>query len=214
MGEQLWSESPFYRDLSEDQIQELYTSTVQQISRYSNIPAEDIVMNAMVKASQAAFTVYEGTDATRARRGFLFLVARRMATNYVRALPIRTLRPGRNMVSLDMPYGAEGTLDTLGDLVMSSSANEHDTLEYAQTQSILEDAIATLRPEQGTALRMHFLEEKTHAQIAQETGVPIGTVCTRVMRGRQKLRKTLQEQGYDFEALFTPSLSEPKTYFN
>lgn len=53
-------------------------------------------------------------------------------------------------------------------------------------------AIAQLPPEQREPIKLGFFGGITHEQIAQRTGVPLGTVKTRIRAGLRKLRTTLE----------------------
>jgi RNA polymerase sigma-70 factor (ECF subfamily) len=52
-------------------------------------------------------------------------------------------------------------------------------------------AIACLPPEQGDLLKRAFYDGKSHATIAAEAGLPLGTVKSRVRLGLARLRATL-----------------------
>lgn len=54
-------------------------------------------------------------------------------------------------------------------------------------------AVQGLPPDQRRALEMAFFAGNTHAEIAQFTGEPLGTVKARIRRGMAKLRDTLQQ---------------------
>ena len=54
-------------------------------------------------------------------------------------------------------------------------------------------AVNGLPAEQRRALEMAFFNGQTHAEIAESTGEPLGTVKARIRRGLLKLRSVLQE---------------------
>jgi len=54
-------------------------------------------------------------------------------------------------------------------------------------------ALDTLPPDQREALLMAFFESKTHIEIAEALGQPLGTIKARIRRGMLKLRDALQE---------------------
>lgn len=54
-------------------------------------------------------------------------------------------------------------------------------------------AVQGLPPDQRRALELAFFAGQTHAEIAQSTGEPLGTVKARIRRGMVKLRDTLQQ---------------------
>ncbi len=57
----------------------------------------------------------------------------------------------------------------------------------------IRSALADLPREQRQAIEMAFFGGKTHQEIAQELGEPIGTIKARIRRGMLKLRDGLQE---------------------
>ena len=55
----------------------------------------------------------------------------------------------------------------------------------------LREQIAKLTPMQQAAIRMAYMEFKTHKEIAAETGLPLGTVKTRIRSAMQALRTNM-----------------------
>ena len=55
-------------------------------------------------------------------------------------------------------------------------------------------ALATLTPEQREPLLLVCVEQLSYAEVAEVLGVPIGTVMSRVCRGRAALRAVLDGQ--------------------
>jgi len=53
----------------------------------------------------------------------------------------------------------------------------------------LEQALGLLPPEQQEVLLLVCLEEMTYEQVASVTGVPIGTVMSRLHRARERMRR-------------------------
>jgi RNA polymerase sigma-70 factor (ECF subfamily) len=62
----------------------------------------------------------------------------------------------------------------------------------AERQRAVQAALAALTPEQLAVLRLSFFQEKPHAEIAQELGIPLGTVKSRVRLALRRLRKMLE----------------------
>ena len=58
----------------------------------------------------------------------------------------------------------------------------------------LRDAIASLPPEQRTALTLAYYGGKTHVQIAQELAEPLGTIKGRLSLAVRRLAKELQHE--------------------
>jgi len=60
-----------------------------------------------------------------------------------------------------------------------------------QNSDILKEHIARLTPAQQMAIRMAFMEYKTHKEISAETGLPLGTVKTRIRSAIQALKANM-----------------------
>lgn len=65
----------------------------------------------------------------------------------------------------------------------------------AQGSRILGAAIESLPPEQADLIRKVYFEDKTQNDIAAETGIPLGTVKSRIRLALGKLRDTMKETG-------------------
>ncbi len=69
---------------------------------------------------------------------------------------------------------------------------EHASGEFAVELSIVMDAIGMLPGPQRAALALFYIEELSVAEIAIATDVPPGTVKTRLMHARRKVRALLE----------------------
>lgn len=61
----------------------------------------------------------------------------------------------------------------------------------ADRRRAIRDALAALPPEQSEALELMYFRGWTQARIARETGVPLGTVKSRVFAAMRRLRQVL-----------------------
>jgi RNA polymerase sigma-70 factor (ECF subfamily) len=71
------------------------------------------------------------------------------------------------------------------------SANPEERMLRLDRRGLLYRALKQLPAEQRSAVELSFLEGLTHHAIAARTGLPLGTVKTRVRLGLQKLRLIL-----------------------
>jgi RNA polymerase sigma factor (sigma-70 family) len=61
-----------------------------------------------------------------------------------------------------------------------------DSMDIARAFQ-LRSALSTLPPEQLRALRLAFFAQRTHAEIARELDLPLGTVKSRLALAKKKL---------------------------
>jgi RNA polymerase sigma-70 factor (ECF subfamily) len=76
-------------------------------------------------------------------------------------------------------------------LVPAQNGNAEDRVEQAQDAARLRGAMASLPAEQKDLLTMAFFEDKPHSTIAAESGLPLGTVKSRIRLAMARLRKEL-----------------------
>jgi RNA polymerase sigma-70 factor (ECF subfamily) len=70
-----------------------------------------------------------------------------------------------------------------------------------QRRAIIQSAFDELPPPQRQAIRLAFLDDFTHEQVAAELGLPLGTAKTRIRAGLQRLRGVLGPQAAALVAL-------------
>lgn len=137
--------------------------------------AEDAVQEACVRA-WAGFA--ELRDPTRAR-AWLYRILRTVLAD-ARA---RDGRRGR-LVSITR-------LEDEHDALMAGAARDGDALFAAVAArldgAVVRSALAAIPEEFGAAVELHDIDGFTYQEIADVLGVPIGTVMSRISRGRRLL---------------------------
>ena len=141
---------------------------VQGILRRADL-AQDVLQATFVKAIEQGHTARSET-----RKGWLFRVA------YHEALVVRRRWDveGRAHGAL----AARGSHDTLGPA---------GQLEHRETLERVRAALDRLPPEQRRVVELRMIEDKKFATIANELGLPLGTVLTRMRSALAKLEKLL-----------------------
>lgn len=81
-----------------------------------------------------------------------------------------------------------GSPDEL-DLLPSNDAAPGSDLMHAEETDAIAEAIKTLPAEQAELLQKSFFEGKSHHEIADESGLPLGTVKSRIRLALKRLRK-------------------------
>jgi RNA polymerase sigma-70 factor, ECF subfamily len=162
-------------DLSHSERKDAVAAEVPRLMRYAvallrdRREAEDLVHDCVAKALANLSNWREGDNPRR----WLFTIMHNLNVDRIRA---RSRRPA--LVSLD-----EGHASTLGDRAA------HDV-----TRHEIDSALATLPLEQRQCVLLIGLEGLTYAEAALVLGEPVGTVMSRLSRGRQKLRDILDHQ--------------------
>ena len=143
--------------------------------------AEDVVQDAAVRAFRY-FGSYRGGDA----RAWLLQIVRNLAYTALAA------RSRAGTTSLD-----NGVVDANEEHPAMQVPDPRDNPEAAlvHTEGVarLNQALAALPIELREALVLRELEELSYKEIAQVTGVPIGTVMSRLWRARQALMQSQTE---------------------
>jgi RNA polymerase sigma-70 factor, ECF subfamily len=130
--------------------------------------AEDVVQEAMLRAL-TYFATFRGDNA----RAWLLQIVRNTA--YARIAQRRDAR--------EEPLDAEGAHEFLADPGRDPEA----ALAGQEGESALARALATLPAELRECVVLRELEEMSYRDIARVTGVPAGTVMSRLFRARRML---------------------------
>jgi len=128
--------------------------------------AEDLVQDTLERAWSRFNLWRRGSDL----RAWLFTIMHNIHVNQVRA---RVARP-------------EHELDDAA-LEVQAQADQGDRLEIRD----LDQALRQLPDEQREVLLLVGLEQLTYEEAAKALGIPIGTVMSRLSRGRERLRAVL-----------------------
>ncbi len=74
------------------------------------------------------------------------------------------------------------------ELLQAEDTTNANAMAAQETEMIVE-ALESLPPEQAMLLHKSFFEDKSHADIAKETGLALGTVKSRIRLALERLRK-------------------------
>jgi RNA polymerase sigma-70 factor (ECF subfamily) len=135
----------------------------------NEVAADDLVQDCLVRALAKQHLWQEGTDL----RAWLFTMLHNLYVNEVR-LAVRQ-----------------------GELANANRSEAHRSLSRAPAQEHsldlrdLDRALAQLPDEQRTVILMVGLEGMSYEAVADIIGIPVGTVRSRLSRGREALRRLM-----------------------
>ena len=149
--------------------------------------AEDLVQDAMVKAYGSFHQYQPGTNL----RAWLYRV---LTTTYINSYRKKQRRPKE--VSAD---GVRANLDDAGDFSLfdrldggSTPSAEFEVMQQLPAEAVRQ-ALDELPEQFRTAVYLADVEGFSYADIAEIMDTPIGTVMSRLHRGRSALQKALYD---------------------
>jgi RNA polymerase sigma-70 factor, ECF subfamily len=86
-------------------------------------------------------------------------------------------------------------LRSLQETIPDAGFSPFDLLLGTETQEKIEDALQRLSPNFREAVVLRDIEELTYDEIAEILNISMGTVKSRILRGREALRKQLMQGG-------------------
>ncbi|MFT4111870.1 RNA polymerase sigma factor [Silvibacterium sp.] len=81
--------------------------------------------------------------------------------------------------------------DNVDEVILASPCNVESEAERIELVARVRTELQSFPPEQQKLLELAFFEGLTHAEIAERTGDPLGTIKTRIRLGLNRLRKAL-----------------------
>lgn len=136
--------------------------------------AEEIAQGTMIAVWRKASQFDPGTAGATA---WIFTIARNLRIDNVR----HAARSGR--LKQEVKRSPEPAYAESADLIMSR----------AEDSRRVKAAIDRLSAEQSLVIRLSFLEERPHSEIAERLGIPLGTVKSRIRLATNRLRELLDE---------------------
>ena len=163
----------------------------RRYTRHDTASADDVVQDALERAFKGwhNFTVDVGSEAEACVRGWLMRVVQSaFVTRYHRE--VRAHRYAEHKV--DYTLTMHGMLDESDAIREPARASVGDECAIALQQ---------ISPERAEVIRRVDMLGQTYRQVATELGIPVGTVMSRLKRGRDELRAELadfaaEEYGY------------------
>ncbi|MER3496335.1 MAG: hypothetical protein C4320_05760, partial [Armatimonadota bacterium] len=187
-GPSLRTDAQFQRfhDMMQDTERRAYTMALQLTRNPAD--AEDLVQDTYLKA-------WRGFESYTPGRPFLNWLLRIMQRAFLDARrrdnPIRKAESLNSMVS-----PSDGEVQELP--IADTAPTPDDQLLSNETRRQLHSALNSLPDVYRTAIRMCDLEGLSYHEIAELQNTTIGTVRSRIHRGRRLLREIVVKNGYAF----------------
>jgi RNA polymerase sigma-70 factor (ECF subfamily) len=174
-----------FRELVEAHRDRVYNITFRMLGNRAE--AEDV-------AQEVFIAVFKTIDTFREESKFstwLYRVAVNHCKNRIKYL---ARRHDRDREEIDESQHGPGVNGSIGGPLPSSPQK---ALESAQMEKLMQDAIANLEDDQRIVVVLRDVEDLSIEEICEITGLPDGTVKSRLHRARLVLRKRLQRHVED-----------------
>ena len=169
--------TPSTNRLSSRQLKLAYEEHAEAVLRLAQTYVRDLAL-----AEDITHDVFErlwqsnGYDPGKgSMRSYLLIMARSMALNHLNQINNR-----RSILKRWQPE------------FNTESPNPQDQLGNSEASAELQICLSKLRPDQRRILELCFLKDRSHAQVAEELRIPLGTVKSHARRGLLALRRLME----------------------
>jgi RNA polymerase sigma-70 factor (ECF subfamily) len=145
--------------------------------------AEDLAQDVFIKAIRAL----RSYDPSRKFSSWLFKIAHNTTIDHLRR---------RGLDTEPLESGEEDDFGPLRSIADTTIAGPADELERRELGEALDRAVGALRPEYREVMLLRFRENMAYEEIAEITGLPLGTVKTHIHRARKEMAEILSAMGY------------------
>ena len=178
-----------FEETAMEHIESLYNMALRLV--FNKEEAEDLVQETYLKAYRFFDSFQKGTNI----KAWLYKILKNTFINKYRkeiATPGEILYEDLEAINSGLAYKQETNSTELADTLES---------KYADFSGLLEDdvkqALDSLPAEYREAILLSDVEELSYQDIAEIANVPIGTIKSRLNRGRKLLQKKLFEYAKD-----------------
>lgn len=167
------------------QDQELYAELVRRyqdkLMRYATglIQNEDKAADVVQEAFIKAFVNLRGFDADKKFSSWIYRIVHNEAINY--------LKKYNKEISLDNHQWIEQVVKSGGDI--------EEDFDRKEAKEMLHQALKELPLKYRSPLILFYLEEKSYEEISDVLRIPVGTVGTRINRGKKLMRVIYKKKG-------------------
>jgi len=165
-----------YAELLDRYKDAIYYMLLKMVNNKSD--AEDLTIEAFGKA----FKSIEQYTPNYAFSTWLFKIATNNCIDFIR-------KKKANLISLDQNADDQ---DNLGTPLQSDSPDPEEDMIKSQRVALMRDVVSKLKPRYRTLIELRYFREFSYEEIAEELGLPIGTVKAQLFRARELLYNILK----------------------
>ena len=169
-----------YRDLVRRYQRPVYALIVRMVRNASD--AEELAQDVFIKAYRAL----DRFDASRKFSSWLFKIAHNASIDWLRKRRLQT-------VALETD---DDRLDPLTVLADARAETPEAAAQRGELAQAFEVALGRLRPEYREVMLLRFQEGLAYEEIAEVTGLALGTVKTHIHRARKAMARELERLGW------------------
>ncbi|MHC5062587.1 MAG: RNA polymerase sigma factor [Planctomycetota bacterium] len=100
----------------------------------------------------------------------------------------------RRLIDRARRKGRRPEIQSLPEAEVVAEGAARDQAELQDEVRLVRDAMEQLKPEQRDVLRLSLVQGHTHQQVAERTGLPLGTVKSHARRGLMRVRELLKSK--------------------
>lgn len=145
--------------------------------------AEDLTQDTFVKV----LSHLDRYNADFKFSSWLFKIANNVAIDHLRRRQLDTVSMDGSPHAMTADAVEASRFDVADD-----AESALDEMEARELGSVIERAIATLRPEYRSCIMLRHVEGRSYEEIATTLDLPLGTVKTYIHRARHELRRALE----------------------
>lgn len=163
---------------SYEEIVKRYEKPLLRYARYLTKQSEfspDIVQNAFIKA----YVNLKGFDISKKLSSWLYRIVHNEAVNRIR-------KESRFFSFEDIEWVEQ---------IFSRSEPVEEALQASEIRKLLKESLQEIPLAYRAPLILFYLEDKSYDEISDVLRIPMGTVGTRINRGKKYLKKVVQKKG-------------------
>lgn len=173
------SDQKAYTDLLETYRDQIYILLVKMVGNKEE--AEDLTIETFAKA-------FKNLPAFRPDFAFstwLFRIATNSGIDYLRKKKLKTL-------SIDVTVEENDGEDKRRLDIRSNDSDPEELMMFEQKANLLREFVDKLKPRYKNLIELRYYQQLSYEEIAEQTGMPLGTVKAQLFRARDLLHNVMK----------------------